>query len=100
MRETLEDLYYGRINPCEHQMSANRNLLRVSSKITQCENQLKERLDEQGLAILAEMVDAHQEISCVTAMENFILGFRLGARILFECLDEDDGDMPAATGSG
>ena len=35
MRETLEDLYYGRINPCEHQMSANRNLLRVSGKITQ-----------------------------------------------------------------
>ena len=100
MRETLEDLYYGRINPCEHQMSANRNLLRVSGKITQCENQLKERLDEQGLAILAEMADAHQEISCVTAMENFILGFRLGARIMAESLGEDDSDIQAVTNDG
>ena len=100
MRETLEDFYYGRLHPCEQQMRANVNLLRVSSKITQCEEQLTERLDEAGLAILAEMADAHQEISCVTAMENFILGFRLGARILVECLDEDDGDMSAVTGNG
>lgn len=100
MRETLEDLYYGRIHPCERQMRANVNLLRVSNIITRCEEQLKERLDETGLAILAEMADAHQEISCVTAVENFILGFRLGARIMVECLDEDDGDMKAVTNDG
>ena len=76
------------------------NDARNSGKSLLWQNQLKERLDEQGLAILAEMADAHQEISCVTAMENFILGFRLGARILVECLDEDDGDMSAVTGNG
>ena len=97
MRETLENFYYGRINPCEQQMRANVNLLRVSSKITQCEEQLTERLDEAGLAILAEMADAHQEISSVTAVENFILGFRLGARMMVECLDEDDGDTQTVT---
>lgn len=97
MRETLENLYYGRIRPCEQQMRANVNLLRVSSKITKCEEQLKERLDETGLAILTEMVDAHQEISCVTAEENFILGFRLGGRIMAESLGQDEGDLQAVT---
>ena len=83
-----------------HYKGGGVNDARNSGRSLLWQDQLKERLDEQGLAILAEMVDAHQEISCVTAMENFILGFRLGARILVECLDEDDGDMPAATGSG
>ena len=100
MRETLENFYYGRIRPCEQQMRANVNLLRVSSKIAKCEEQLKERLDETGLAILVEMADAHQEISCVTAEENFILGFRLGARIMAESLGEDDCDIQAVTNDG
>ena len=27
------------------------------------------------------------------ALENFILGFRLGARLILEALDEDDGSL-------
>ena len=27
------------------------------------------------------------------ALENFILGFRLGARMILEALDEDDGSL-------
>ena len=100
MRKTLEDFYYGRINPCERQMRASSSLLQASSKITQCEKRLGERLDEAGLAILAELVNAQQEIDCVTAVENFILGFRLGSRMTVECLDEDDGDMQAVTDDG
>jgi len=33
-----------------------------------------------------------QEIDSITVMENFILGFRLGVRLMAECMDED-GDL-------
>ena len=40
-----------------------------------------------------EDLNAENEISSTMAMENFILGFRLGMRIAIEALDEDDGNL-------
>ena len=36
----------------------------------------------------------------ITARENFILGFRLGARITMECMDGNDGDIREVTDHG
>jgi len=44
-------------------------------------------------ALLARLVKAQHEIDAITATENFILGFRLGVRLMVECMDEDDGDI-------
>nr|WP_325243346.1 DUF6809 family protein [uncultured Oscillibacter sp.] len=35
----------------------------------------------------------HHEINSITAKEYFILGFRLGVRLMAECMDEDDGEL-------
>jgi hypothetical protein len=52
-----------------------------------------ERLDEAGQTILAKLIESQQEIDSITALENFILGFRLGAKLTMECMDENDGDI-------
>ncbi len=39
------------------------------------------------------LTSAQQEIDRITVMENFILGFRLGVRLMAECMDEDGGDL-------
>ncbi len=39
------------------------------------------------------LINAQQEIDSITVMENFILGFRLGVRLMAECMDEDDGAL-------
>lgn len=39
------------------------------------------------------LTNAQQEINSITAIENFILGFRLGIRLMAECMDEDDSDL-------
>ena len=36
---------------------------------------------------------AENEIGSTMALENFILGFRLGVRMILEALDEDDGSL-------
>ena len=93
MRNTLEDLYYGNITPGTQQIAPNSELKRATDRVTRFEDQLMERLDEDGQAILAKLLESQDEADSITARENFILGFRLGARITMECMDENDGDI-------
>ena len=93
MRNTLEDLYYGNITPGAQQITPNSELKRATDRVTRFESQLTERLDEDGQIIFAKLIESKHEIENITALENFILGFRLGAKITMECMDENDGDI-------
>ena len=74
-------------------MAPNSELKKAVDRIVRYENQLTELLDEDGQAILTKLIRSHHEADSITALENFILGFRLGARIMAECMDENDGDI-------
>jgi len=93
MRKVLEDFYYGNITPSEKEMRPGSKLQRAVSTVAQCESQLTESLDETQQALLTKLVKAQHEVDGITATENFILGFRLGVRLMAECMDENDGDM-------
>ncbi len=92
MRKVLEDFYYGNIIPCEKRMAANSNLRRAASDAARCESQLAEVLSEKDRTLLTDLVQAQQEIDSITAAENFIQGFRLGVRMMAECMDDNDGE--------
>ena len=81
-------------------MAPNSELKRVTRSVARFENQLTERLDETGQSILAKLIESEDEIESITALENFILGFRLGARITMECMDGNDGDIREVTDHG
>ena len=93
MRKTLEDLYYGNITPNVQDMAPNSELRRSMDRVARFEKQLMEQLDEAGQTLLAKLIESQQEIDSITAMENFILGFRLGVRMMAECMDNNDGDI-------
>ena len=93
MRNTLENLYYGNITPGEQQMVHGSDLQKAVDRVTRFEGQLTERLDEDGQVILAKLIESQDEVESITALENFILGFRLGARLVAECMDDNDGDI-------
>ena len=78
----------------------NSELKRATDRVTRFEGQLTERLDEDGQMILAKLIESEDEIESITALENFILGFRLGAKITMECMDGNDGDIREVTGHG
>ena len=93
MRNTLEDLYYGNITPGAQEIVPNSELKRATDRVARFESQLTERLDEAGQTILAKLVESQHEIDSITARENFILGFRLGVRLMAESMDDNDGDI-------
>ena len=93
MRTTLEDLYYGNITPCEQQMIPGSEMKKAVDRVTGCEKQLMEQLGEAEQETLTKLIRSQHEINSITATENFILGFRLGVRIMAECMDDNDGDI-------
>ena len=93
MRNTLEDLYYGNITPGTQQIAPNSELKRAVDRVARFEGQLTERLDGDGQTILAKLMESKDEAESITALENFILGFRLGVRLMAESMDDNDGDI-------
>lgn len=93
MRKTLEDLYYGNITPNEQRMVPGSELKRTVDRVAKYENQLIEQLEETEQETLTKLIRSQHEINSITATENFILGFRLGVRLMAECMDENDGDI-------
>ena len=92
MRKILEDFYYGNITPCDQQMAPDSEMKRAVDRVAKYENQLIEQLEETEQETLTKLIRSQHEINSITATENFILGFRLGIRLMAECMDEDDGD--------
>ena len=93
MRRTLEDFYYGNITPNEQQMAPDSELKRATDRVARYESPLKEQLKENERAILEKLIQSQHEIDSITALENFMLGFRLGVRMMAECMDGNDGDI-------
>ena len=93
MRNILEDLYYGNISPYDKRIAANSELRCLVGRVADCEDQLTERLNVEEQQILKKLISAQHEIDDITAKEFFILGFRLGVRLVTECMEENDGAL-------
>mgnify|MGYP000587678522 CR=1 FL=1 len=93
MRDTLENLYFGSITPNERQTRPNSSLQKAIDQSEECEEKLTALLEDKEKALLLRLINAENEIGSTMALENFILGFRLGVRMILEALDEDDGSL-------
>ncbi len=93
MRRTLEDLYYGNIIPHEKRITAKSELQRMIKRAAECESKLTEMLNDEEKHMLSVLMSAQQEIDGITAIENFVSGFRLGVRFMIDCMDDGDGNV-------
>lgn len=91
MRRMLEELYFGNINPNEKQFVRNSNFARALKTISANEEKLTEFLEGKEKDLFLQLVNAQSEIDGIVNVESFISGFRLGARIAIEIMNEDDG---------
>ena len=93
MRDTLENLYFGNITANEQDITLGSVLADAMGRAEQCEEKLTALLEGEEKALLLRLLNAENEICSTMALENFILGFRLGMRIAIESLDENDGNL-------
>lgn len=92
MSKTLKDLYYGNLTLFDHAIPSGSPMRKLSAHLSQCEAELKGQLGSEENALLEDLLKTQQDMDSMTAEENFILGFRLGVRLMAECLagEEDD----------
>ena len=85
----IEELYYGNINPNEKKPNCNIQLSKAMELFSKNENELVEKLSKDDKKLFNDMVNASDEISACTSVENFKIGFILGVRMMVDCFKDD-----------
>ena len=94
MRKTLEELFYGNLTPNEQQITPDSPLQQAMDQAEEYEEKLSALLEGEEKTMLLRLLNAENEIGSTLALENFILGFRLGMRLAVEgLLDSGDSSM-------
>ena len=75
MRDTLENLYFGKITPNEQDITPDSVLADAMDRAEQCEEKLTVLLEGEEKTMLLRLLNAENEISSTLALENFILGY-------------------------
>ena len=81
---TLENLFYGNINPNETSFVRCSEYGKCFDKVTELSKSVCSQLSEEYINKMDELESAYTRILSKTEREYFISGFRLGAKIMIE----------------
>ena len=85
---TLEDLYYGNLFPHEKCAKLDDEVKELLKLLNRNEEKLTATLTEAQKETFEKYKDCNREISEICEKDAFLNGFRLGARIIIESVNE------------
>ncbi len=86
----IEELYYGNINPNQKTFEKGTQFAKALKLFCESESKLTEALTGEKLKLFNDMVNAGDEITACTDVENFKIGFILGVRMMVDCFKSDE----------
>ena len=86
--DILEDLYYGNLFPHEKCAKLDDEVKELLKLLNRNEEKLISTLSEEQKETFEKYKDCNREISEINEREIFLNGFRLGARIMLEVMEE------------
>lgn len=84
---TLEDLYYGNLFPHEKCAKLNDEVKELLKLLNRNEEKLTATLSEEQKDTFEKYKDCNREISEINEREIFLNGFRLGARLIIDVVN-------------
>lgn len=90
MTSILEELYFGNLDPQARGYRKGCHNLEVSRNINELEEKLTERLNGEEKALFLDFCNAYGELMGDTGLDSFLVGFRLGAKMIFDTFCSDD----------
>ena len=81
---TLENLYYGNVDPHEHTVSNGTDKSKLFETVVRLETEFRATLTEQQKALLEQFEKANTEVSGKHELQAFTIGFRLADRLMME----------------
>ena len=90
MTNFLEELYYGNLDPQARGYRKDSNFLKASENINELEEKITQRLNGEEKKLFLDFCNANSELMGDTGLDSFIVGFRLGAKMIFDTFCSDD----------
>ena len=88
--QILEEFWCGNINPAERPFLRQRRFDKAFRILTKNEEKLFESLNEQEKELLEKYKACYDEMIQTTECQTFIKGFKLGARFVMACFENDE----------
>ena len=86
MKNTLEELWYGNINPSDGCQKTTEEIKRLMRFIAEHHDNLYATLTEQQKSVLEKFDDCYAELTNINERNIFVYAFRLGARMMLEVM--------------
>ena len=84
----LDKFWKGDIAPGEGRYHPRREYAKAMQVMERCDDALKAHLSQEDYRIFREYADASLEAGYTESCDNFIEGFRLGARMMMDVLTD------------
>ena len=84
----LDKFWKGDIAPGEGRYHPNREYAKAMQALERCDDALKARLSAEDYQIFREYAEASLAVGYTESFDNFIEGFRMGARMMMDVLSE------------
>lgn len=84
--DTLEDLYYGNLFPHKKVSKLDDEMKELLGLLNRNEEKLIATLSDEQKETFEKYKDCNREISEISERQSFIMGFKLGAKIVIESM--------------
>ena len=89
MKSIIEQFYYGEVLPCELPAPSSKKHKETQEFLKQTEDEIISRFPEVR-HILAEYKDVLHSLSVMEGTNEFVRGFRYGARFMIDIFSKDE----------
>ena len=93
MRNFIEELYYGNIDPQARGYRPKSHAKKASDSLNDLEEKLTKRLDGEDKELFLRFCNAYAELMGECDLDTFMTGFRLGARFIMDTFLSDDAPL-------
>ncbi len=84
MKNFIRELFFDNIKPQENSYRSNSKLRKSMDIVVEKEEQLNKRLTGEEKQLFTDYIDAWSAVSAIFEEENFVRGFRLGAKFTYD----------------
>ncbi len=89
MADFIEELYYGNIDPQARAYRKDSRIYKILDDINEAENKLTECLQMDEKKLFLDFCNAYAELLGTSELDSFIVGFRLGAKLIYDTFCSD-----------
>lgn len=89
MNKTIRQLYEGNIHFTSELYPTDHEYLAMKDSYNELQRHLSDMLDEHGRDLLDELLNLRSTMDSMTDVNDFVDGFRLGARLMLEAIYDD-----------